>query len=114
MDMKVSRSTAQTASQFPNFDVAVENGIVPLVSGNDESVQAAALAAFIQVGTIPQLPGVGVPWAEFSTNIATFGDVDAAIRKAAAAANVSNFSPDYSIENEKLVVNMVAVQGARA
>lgn len=112
MDLKMSSSTLQTPTSFPLWDFAVEDGIVPLINGNEERVQTAAIAAFLQVGSIPQLPTAGVPWAEFETNGATFGDIDAAIRKAAIACGVSDFQPQYEFENGNLTVTMTAVQGA--
>ena len=110
MDLTMASSTETTDTSFPTWDFDVQNGLVPLISGDLESVQAASMAAFLQVGTIPQLPDVGVPWAEFLTGIATFGDIDAAIRKAALSANVSNFSPEYDFENGRLTVTMSAVK----
>ena len=113
MDIQMSSSTPQTTTAFPTWDVNVVNGVVPLISGELERIQTAAMAAFIQVGSVPQLPEVGVPWAEFQTGGATFGDIDAAIRKAAQASNVSDFTPNYDFENGRLTVTMVAIKGAQ-
>ncbi len=112
MDIQMSSSTEETETTFPTWDFTVVDGVVPLISGDQERVQTAAMAAFIQVGSVPQLPGVGVPWTEFLTGGATFGDIDAAIRKAALASNVSDFTPQYDFENGRLTVVMTAVQGA--
>lgn len=112
MDLQMSSSTEQTGTSFPTWDFNVVAGVVPLISGDLERVQTAAMAAFIQVGSVPQLPEVGVPWAEFLTGGATFGDIDAAIRKAALASNVSEFQPVYDFENGRLTVTMTATQGA--
>lgn len=109
MDMQMASSTQGSPSSFPTWDFQVDSmGQVPMIFGDPESVQAATIAAFIQVGSVPQLPGVGVPWAEFLTGGASFGDLDAAIRQAAKTAGVSNFAPQYSIVNEQLVVTMQA------
>lgn len=109
MDIKMASTTTGSPSAFPSWDFEVNAmGEVPMIFGDTESVQTAEISAFLQVGTVPQLPGVGVPWAEFLTQGANFGDLDAAIRQAARAAGVQNFSPVYSIENEQLVVTMQA------
>jgi hypothetical protein len=42
----------------------------------------------------------------------TFGDLDAAIRKSAFNAGVSNFIPSYDFVNAKLVVTMQATKQA--
>lgn len=110
MDLQMSSSTETTPTAFSTWDFDVQNGSVALISGDLADVQAASMAAFLQVGTIPQLPDVGVPWVEFLTGQATFGDIDAAIRKAAFTANVSNFAPQYDFENGRLTVTMTATK----
>lgn len=111
MDLQMSSSTTGTENAFPDWDFDVQSGVVELISGDTERVQTASMAAFLQVGSIPQLPTIGVPWVEFLTNVATFGDIDAAIRKAAFQAGVSDFTPFYDFENAKLTVTMQAVKG---
>ena len=106
MDLTMASSTPTTSNSFPTWDFDVQNGSVALISGDVENLQAATIAAFVQVGSVPQLPTVGVPWVEYLTGGATFGDIDAAIRKAALAANVANFTPQYDFENGKLTVTM--------
>lgn len=106
MDFTVSSSTPQTPSAFPVWGLAVVSGIVPFITGNAADVQAAAMAAYLQLGSIPQLPTVGVPWVEFLTHQASFGDLDAAIRQAAANGGVANFTPRYDIQDGKLAVTM--------
>jgi hypothetical protein len=112
MDLQMSSSTPETSTSFPTWDFNVSSGVVPLISGDTERVQTAEIAAFVQVGSVPQLPTVGVPWAESLTGGATFGDIDAAIRKAALASGVSDFTPTYDFENGRLTVTMTATQGA--
>lgn len=112
MDFTMGSSSPGTETSFPKWDLTVTSGIVAFISGDPGDVQAASMAAFIQLGSIPQLPTVGVPWAEFLTKQATFGDLDAAIRQSVANAGVSNFSPQYDILNGNLTVTMKAVQQA--
>jgi len=112
MDFTVGSSTLGTPSAFPVWDLAVTSGIVPFITGSPADVQAATIAAFIQLGSIPQLPTLGVPWVEFVTKQITFGDLDAAIRQSVANAGVANFSPKYDILDGNLTVTMKAVQQA--
>ncbi len=112
MDFTMDSSTEGNVNSFPTWDFAVFSGIVPFISGDPGQVQAAEMAAFIQLGSIPQLPGLGVPWAEFLTKSVTFGDLDAAIRQSAFNAGVANFVPSYDFVNAKLVVTMQATKQA--
>lgn len=113
MDLKMNSTTLGTSTAFPVWDIAVVNGVAQVVTGSAESVQKASMAAFIQVGSVPQLPTVGVPWAEFMTGGANFADLDAAIRKAASSVNEPSFSPKYDFENGRLVVTMQSTQGVQ-
>lgn len=113
MDLQMASSTPTTSESFPTWDFDVQSGVVALIAGTVGDIQAAAIAAFIQVGSVPQLPDVGVPWVEFLTGDATFSDLDAAIRQAAINSNVGNFAPVYDFENGRLTVTMQAVKGAQ-
>lgn len=106
MDAQMSSTKTGTSTTFPTWDLRIVNGACPLITGDTEGVQAASIGAYIQVGTIPQLPQTGVPWTEFLTGVANGADLDAAIRKSVASAGQSAFSPDYTISNDKLVVTM--------
>ena len=112
MDFTVGSSSETTGTSFPNWDLAVTSGIVPFIEGDPADVQAASISAFIQLGSIPQLPDIGVPWVEFLTKQVTFGNLDAAIRQSAANANVSKFVPQYDILNGNLTVTMQATKQA--
>lgn len=112
MDFTVGSSSPTTATAFPTWDLAVVSGIVPFITGDPADIQAASIGAFIQVGSVPQLPTIGVPWVEFLTGKATFGDLDAAIRQGAQNAGVPQFTPQYDILDGRLVVTMKAVKQA--
>lgn len=108
MDVKMASSTDTTSSTFSTWDFDIKNGIASFITGDDADVQLATIAAFLQIGSIPQLPSVGVPWVEFLTHQVTFGDLDAALRSSAQNAGVTNFQPNYYIEDQNLVVRMKA------
>ena len=112
MDFTMGSSSDTTSTTFPVWDLAVTSGVVDFIDGNPGDVQAASIAAFLQLGSIPQLPDLGVPWVEFLTRQVSFGNLDAAIRQSAANANVSQFVPQYDILDGNLTVTMKAVQQA--
>lgn len=107
MDMKM-RAEQITASENPVWDVKVINGIVPILSGKEERLQTATLAGFIELGTILQLPAVGVNWLGFLTGSVTFGELDTGIRQSIQDAGVGEFSPDYDLVNDTLVMTINA------
>ena len=61
MDMKMA-AQVERPNEYPIWDVKVENGIVPIVTGLNEELQKAILAGFLERGTIPNLPLQGVPY----------------------------------------------------
>ena len=101
MDMKMSAERI-TSTEVPVWDLKVEGGIVPILTGDEEDIQIATLAGFLEVGTIPQLPNVGVPWGQFLTQDVTFGEIDMAVRQSIESAGKVGFYPQYDIdENTK-------------
>lgn len=105
MDLKM-QSEVISSSAFPIWDLEVENGIVPIISGDEEEMQTATLSAFLQKGSIPQLENVGVPWTEFLTKQITFGDLDTYIRESLDNAGKSNFYPKYDISEDLLTMTV--------
>jgi len=106
-DLKVQSETTQPG-QFPTWDYYVdpEKNIVPFIEGIEGDSQAAALSAFINKNSIPQLPQQGVPWTDFLTGDASFADVDTMIRYNLNVGNLA-FQPTYDIVNGRLVCTVV-------
>lgn len=107
MDMKM-KAEKISAYENPIWDVKVKNGIVPIISGNDEKIQNAILAGFLELGTIPQLPDVGVNWPGFMTGAVSFGELDTGIRQSLQDAGVGQFQPDYDLEEDSLIMTINA------
>lgn len=105
MDMKMKAETIETG-EFPVWDVKVSNGIVPIISGDEEDLQCATLAGFIELNSIPLLPDAGVPWTDYMSGAITFGELDADVRDSLSAAAKDNFYPDYEITDDKLVMTI--------
>lgn len=104
MDMKMKAEDITTAGT--SWDVKTSKGIVPIISGDEESLQIATQAGFLIKGSIPQLPDAGVPWTEFLTNKMSFGELDYYVRDSLQKAGKETFYPQYDIENDKLTMSI--------
>lgn len=104
MDMHMKPEDIQTSGI--TWDCEVKDGIVPIVTGSEEDLQCATIAAFIIKGTIPQLEDAGVPWPKYLTNEITFGELDFYIRDSLQKVEKQTFYPQYDIENGRLIMNI--------
>lgn len=109
MDIKMDAESI-TATAHPVWDVKVEKGIVPMITGDEEDLQTATLAGFLEKGSIPLLPDAGVSWSDYLTKEITFGELDAEVRDSISEAGKDNFYPDYEIENDQLVMTIGKVE----
>lgn len=107
MDMKMQAENIR-AGHNPVWDVEVKKGIVPIISGDEEKVQTASLAGFLEKGTIPQLPEAGVNWSGFLSGSVTFGELDNEIRRSIRTAGVEEFRPDYDLDDDGLILTINA------
>lgn len=104
MDLKVQAQ--DITLQGTTWDVEVKDGIVPIISGNEEDLQEATLACFLELGSIPQLPERGVPWTDFLTNNITFGELDSYIRESITDSGKTEFYPEYQIVDDALTLTV--------
>lgn len=88
------------------WDCKVENGIVPIITDNEEDLQCATLAGFLIKGTVPQLPDAGVPWTDFLTNKMTFGELDYYVRNSLQNVEKETYYPQYDIDKDKLTMSI--------
>ena len=107
------QSSFTPANSYQVFDYLVQGNIVPVLNdagltGSVEDAQHAQMSAYIQRGTIPQLPQFGVEWVEFFTGAVNFGVVDGEIKSNLLAVGLSNFRPVYDLVNDKLTVSVVS------
>ena len=102
--MDVEMRAEEFTTEFPIWDVKTEGSIVPIISGEKESIQVATLACFLEKGTIPQLPEAGVEWTSFLTKEKTFGELDAEIRESLRKADKVEYQPNYEIEGDRLTL----------
>jgi hypothetical protein len=104
MDLKMNAEDINTSGI--SWDCKLESGIVPIIQDEEEDVQTGTLAAFLIRGTIPLLPEAGVPWTDYLSGGMTFGEIDFYIRKSLQNVGKENFYPQYSIDKDKLTMNI--------
>lgn len=104
MDLKMKAEDITTAGT--SWDCKVIDGIVPIITGDEEDLQCATQAAFLITGTIPQLPEAGVPWTDFLTKKITFGELDFYVRDSLRNVEKETFYPQYDIEKDQLTMSI--------
>lgn len=104
MDLKMNAEEIKDTGVI--WDCKVQNGIVPIISGDEEDLQCATLAAFLIQGTIPLLPEAGVPWTEFLSKQLSFGELDYYVRDSLYKSGEVTFYPQYNIDNDKLTMSI--------
>jgi hypothetical protein len=102
--MDVEMRAEEFTSEYPIWDIKTDGDKVPIISGDKEDVQTATLACFLEKGTIPQLPDVGVEWSAFLTKDKTFGELDAEIRDSLRKADKVEYQPNYQIDGDRLTL----------
>lgn len=78
---------------------------VPILSGDRQDQQQAAVAAFTNLGSMPANPEQGVDWTGAMTGDTTFGEVDSQINTAIGNCGL-NYYPKYTILNGNLKVTI--------
>lgn len=104
MDLKMKAEDITTAGV--SWDCKVTNGIVPIITDEEEALQCATQAGFLITGTVPQLPEAGVPWTDFLTNKMTFGELDYFVRDSLQKVEKELYYPQYDIDNDKLTMSI--------
>ena len=104
MDLKMKAEDIETSGI--TWDCDVEDGLVPILTDDEEELQCATLAAFLIVGTIPQLPSAGVPWTKYVTQEISFGELDFYVRDSLQKAEKETYYPQYNIEDGKLTMTV--------
>ena len=102
--MDISMSSTQGVP--PTWDLVSVSGIVSWIKGDAEKLQAAQLAAYLNLGSTPQLPDQGTDWTGFFTGNTTFGTIDSQIRTNINNSIGQGFYPDYELVNNKMKVTI--------
>ena len=104
MDLKMKAEDISDDGVY--WDCKVENGIVPIIKGEEEDLQCATMAGFLIKGTVPQLNDAGVPWTDFITGKIEFGVLDFYVRESLTNVGMNNYYPEYDIEEDKLTMSV--------
>ena len=104
--MDIKMKTQEATITYPVWDIEVEKGVVPILKDEEENIQQAILAAFIEKGTVPELPDVGIEWTNYLTGTLTFGELNAQIKQSLSNAEKDEFRPKYMIDNDKLIMSV--------
>ena len=97
------------------WDFEVHNGLPRTITNDNEKVQRAMIATFIQKDTLPLMPTAGLEWTKYLLGEISLSEIDA---KARANINLYMeslmFVPYYKIVNGQLVYNITKVEIAGA
>jgi len=93
------------------WDIEVHNGSPRVISDDNEKVQRAMIASFIQKDTLPLMPNTGLDWSKYLTGEMSLSEIDA---KARANINLYMESlmyvPYYKVVNGQLIYNITKVE----
>lgn len=104
MDMKMNAE--DISLQGVSWDCKVVDGIVPIITDQEDNLQCATIASFLIKGTVPQLPEAGVPWTKYLTKEITFGELDFYIRDSLQKVDKPTYYPNYTLEDESLMLSI--------
>lgn len=89
------------------WDFKIKDGFLSVIDGNEAQQQKAIVATFLQRGTVPQIPSLGIQWAELFTGSVMPQQVNAQIMSAITEFTGGlKFCPKYSYKNGKLIVEV--------
>ena len=111
MDLKMRSYTNANKEKIWDFCIDETTGTFEILPTEQaEEFQRAVVAAFTQLNSIPQLPDVGVQWAELVTETVGANEISTQVIQA-IQNNAETFAylPVYSKENNKLVVTIKEV-----
>jgi len=93
-----------------NWDIEVVDGVASVVPDGAEEDQEASVVAYLEKNTIPLMEDRGVDWSGYLTKRTSLAEVDTQIRENIKTyLDTVLFSPVYSANEGKLVVNMAKI-----
>ena len=107
LDLLVSKTVNDTTKE-PIIDfVPTKDGQLQVLYAENAVKQRAVLASFVQRGSIPQLPDVGVDWVEFLTEQRSPAEINSQIFDAMHNnANTYDYIPKYETTDGELTVTI--------
>lgn len=105
-----TKTGSQLTQGFPYWDFATTSNddgtvSVPIIYDDVQDQQQAAVSAFTNLASIPQIPEAGVDWTGAMTGDTTFGEIDSQINTAIGNCGL-NYYPKYTILNGGLKVTV--------
>jgi hypothetical protein len=93
-----------------NWDIDVNDGMPEVVPEGGEEGQEAAVVSYLETNTIPLMPERGVNWPGYLGKQLSLAEVDTQVRENLKTyLNTVLFSPVYSTNEGKLVVNLAKI-----
>lgn len=93
-----------------NWDIDVQDGIALTVPEEAEEDQEASVVAYLEKNTIPLMEERGVDWSGYLTKRTSLAEIDTQVREGIKTyLDTVLFSPVYSADKGKLVVNMAKI-----
>ena len=107
LDLLISKHIDETTKE-PIVDfMPTKDGQLQILYAKNAVKQRAILASFTQRGSIPQLPDVGVDWAEFLTEQRSAAEINSQIFTAMHEyADTYDYIPNYETTKDKLIVTI--------
>lgn len=107
IDLLITKYTDPTTKEPITDFVPTRDGVLQELYAESAIKQRAVVASFTQRGTIPQLPNVGVEWAELITEQRSPAEINSQIFDAMHEhADTYAYVPAYSTEDDMLVVTI--------
>ena len=93
------------------WDLSVSNGLPKTVTGENQNIQSAMIASFVQKDTLPLMPEVGLDWAKYLLGEISIAEIDAKARaNIALYMNTLSYVPYYKVVNNQLIYNITKVE----
>ena len=103
-------SSEDPAEERWNWDIDVNDGIPAVVPDGGEEGQEASVISYLETNTIPLMPEKGVDWPGYLSKKLSLAEIDTKIRENLKTyLNTVLFSPVYSTDKGKLVVNLAKI-----
>lgn len=107
LDLLITKTfDEETKEPIVDFTPTKE-GQLQVLYANEAVKQRAIISSFVQKGSIPQLPNVGVEWVEFLSESRSPAEINSQIFDAMHNyADTYDYIPKYETSNDKLTVTI--------
>lgn len=107
LDLLITKTfNEETKEPIVDFTPTKE-GQLQVLYANEAVKQRAILSSFVQRGSIPQLPNVGIEWVEFLSELRSPAEINSQIFDAMHNhANTYDYIPKYETSNNELTVTI--------